>query len=114
MKRDSDSPEAYRAAVEGEQRELLEAIRALVFEVAPAIDEKIQYGMLDYPGLANLAAQKHYVSLYVMPAVLDRHRESFAGVGTGKSCLRFRRLNQLDPALVRALLTDVSKTRGQG
>ena len=56
MQRDSTSPKAYRAAVEGEQSEILEALRGVIHDVAPKIDEGIRYGMLDYPGLANLAA----------------------------------------------------------
>ncbi|MDH4016671.1 MAG: DUF1801 domain-containing protein [Actinomycetota bacterium] len=111
MKRDDRSPEHYRRSVEGTQSELLEAVRALVLEAAPDIEEGIRYGMLDYPGLANLAAQKQYVSLYVTPAVLARHAKTFAGVDRGKSCLRFKRLDQVDAASLRALLADVLAAR---
>jgi hypothetical protein len=69
--------------------------------------------MLDYPGLANLGAQKHYVSLYVMPIVLARRRKAFSGVDAGTSCLRYRRRDQLDPSAIRKLLRDVVKQRGQ-
>ena len=111
MKRDDTSPDAYRRSVEGAQAELLEAIREVVLDAAPGVEEGIRYGMLDYPGLANLAAQKQYVSLYVMPAVLARHAKRFAGVDRGKSCLRFKRLDQLDEVALRALLEDVLATR---
>ena len=80
MRRDASSPAAYRRAVSGDQRKLLEAIRTVVCEVAPDVREGIAYGMLDYPGLANLGAQKHYVALYVAPEVLKKHLEDFAGV----------------------------------
>jgi hypothetical protein len=93
MKRDDTSPDAYCESVEGKQRELLEALRALVLESAPDVEEGIRYGMLDYPGLANLAAQKQYVSLYVAPAVLAEHAAAFEGIDHGKSCLRYRRLD---------------------
>ncbi len=110
MRRDASSPEAYRAAVEGPQRELLEAIRELCLEV-PGVEEGIGHGMLDYPGLANLAAQKHTVALYVAPAVLAKRRGDFAGVDMGKSCLRFRRLEQVDREALRRLLRDVRAFR---
>lgn len=113
MKRDSGSPSAYRKAVTGEQRRLLESIRATLFEVAPDIEETIEHGMLSYPGLASLGAQKHYVSLYVMPAVLAEHRDAFPGLSAGKSCLRFRKLEQLDPAPLRKLLADVLAARSR-
>jgi len=111
MRRDSSSPEAYRADVESPQRELLEAIRAVILEVAPEVDECIGYGMLDYPGIANLAAQKKYVALYVAPAVLARRKHDFPGVDAGKSCLRFRKLDQLDRDALLRLIREVRAFR---
>jgi len=111
MKREDRSPDHYRRSVEGPQSELLEALRASILAAVPDVEEGIRYGMLDYPGLANLAAQKRYVSLYVKPAVLARHAKAFAGVDRGKSCLRFASLDQVDPASLRALLVDVRAER---
>lgn len=111
MRRDASSPEAYRRDVEGAQRELLDAIRDVILEVAPDVEEAIRYGMLDYPGLANLAAQKQYVALYVPPPVLAARKRDFAGIDSGKSCLRYRRPDQLDRDAVRRLLRDVAQYR---
>jgi len=107
MKRDASSPEAYRADVGPAWGALLEAIRRTILDEVPGVAEGIRYGMLDYPGVANLAAQKHYVALYVAPAVLARHREAFPGVEAGKDCLRFARAAQLDRVALRRLIRDV-------
>jgi uncharacterized protein YdhG (YjbR/CyaY superfamily) len=107
MKRDDRSPQAYRESVEGAQRELLEALRAVVREAAPDVEERCRFGMLDDPGLANLATQKRSVHLHVMPEVPAR----LAGVDRGKSCLRFARLDQVDAPSLRALLDDVRAAR---
>ena len=111
MRRPDESPEVYRASVEAPLREVLEAVRSVVLEVVPEDRECIGHGMLDYPGLANLAAQKDYVALYVAPAVLERHRDAFPGVSAGKSCLRFKRLDQAQPDALRTLLRDVRAFR---
>jgi hypothetical protein len=111
MRRDDRSPDAYRALVGGVQRELLDAVREVILEVVPDVEEGIGHGMLDYPGLANLAAQKHHVSLYLMPDVLERHRSAFPGTSCGRSCLRFTKSEQLDRDALRALLADVWETR---
>lgn len=111
MKRDTRSPLAYRNDVTGEQSEMLETIRNAILSVAPDTTEIIDCGMLGYPGLANLAAQKHYVALYVMPAVLAEHRENFSGADCGKSCIRFRRPDQINPQRLRVLLRDVLEAR---
>jgi uncharacterized protein YdhG (YjbR/CyaY superfamily) len=113
MQRNASSPDEYRSMIEGEQREILESIRCAVFDVAPGAREELEHGMLSYPGIASLGAQKHYVSLYVMPKVLARHSARFKGVDAGKSCLRFRRLAQLDDARLRALLADVRDARAE-
>lgn len=111
MRRNDSSPAAYRNDVSGEQSEMLETIRNAILSVAPDNEEIIEHGMLGYPGLANLAAQKHYVALYVMPAVLTKHRKSFSDADCGKSCLRFRRLEQIDSERLRILLRDVLEAR---
>lgn len=105
MKRDDRSPEAYLADTPAEQREMLERIRAIVRQVAPGGPEGMRYGMLDFPGVCSLAAQKHHVSLYLPPPLLAAHAADFPGVDRGRSCLRFRRPNQLDEAALRRLLT---------
>ena len=111
MKRDDSSPAAYVADVEGEQREMIEIIRAVIREIAPEIREGIQYGMLDYPGLCNVAAQKQYVSVYTDWNVLANHRHLIPGVSCGKSCIRFRRKQQILDSRLPELLKEVLEYR---
>lgn len=111
MRRESSSPAAYRNAVDGDLSEILEAIRAIILEIAPDIEEGIAHGMLDYPGLASLAAQKNYVALYVAATVLAERKADFPGVSSGKSCLRFARIDQLDRKAMATLLREVRTYR---
>ncbi|MHA2314012.1 MAG: DUF1801 domain-containing protein [Candidatus Hermodarchaeia archaeon] len=103
MRRDASSPSAYRADVSGELSEILESNRSLIFEVTSQVKEGIKYGMLHYSlnevDLALLAAQKHYVSLYLDPQVVDQYRPALKKLDIGKSCLRYRRMSQLDSSL---------------
>ncbi len=114
MRRDDSSPDAYVADVDGKLRPILEHVRAVVRAVAPEIPEGMAHGMLDYPGLCNLGAQKHHVALYVAPAVLARYGERFGGARCGKSCLRLTRLEQADTATLTALLSEVRAFRAAG
>lgn len=110
MKRPHDSPQSYIDSVSGAQRELLDHLRALVSEAAPEAVEGIRYGMLDYPDLCSLAAQKHFVALYVDPAVVDGFRDRLGDVDCGKSCLRFKRLDQVpDEVIVEILRARASR-----
>ena len=113
MKRDAKPPLDYRNTVTGEQSEMLEVIRGVIFEVMPDVEEIIEYGMLGHPGLANLAAQKHYVAHYVSPAVLAKHRDRLPDVDCGTSCLRFRSADQIDSDSLRDLFRDVIEARSE-
>ncbi len=107
MQRNSESPEHYIDAVEGDQKELLLKIRSLIQEIAPEAGETIEYGMLGYPGIGNLAAQKNYVSLYVAPKALAQFKKAHPSSNCGKSCLRFKSDKEFNPEAVRNLLTEV-------
>lgn len=111
MRRDDSSPEAYIADVGGEQKELLLAVRGVIRETHSDIEEGMAYGMLDYPGLANLAAQKNHVALYVAPEVLAKHKQNFPGADCGKSCLRLNSMQQFDAAALAELLDEVRAFR---
>jgi len=109
MKRDSTSPSNYIDSIDGEQKELLMAIRKLIIEVEPKAEEVINYGMLEYTDFANLAAQKNYVSLYVSPEALAAHKKKYPGADCGKSCLRFTSIKKFDPAAIKCLLEMVKE-----
>ena len=109
MKRDDRSPAHYIDSVEGEQKQLLLSIRALIQSVAPDAEEYIEYGMLGYGEVANLAAQKNYVSLYVSPKALAEYKKKHATADCGKSCLRFKSVGNFDSVAVKDLLTTVQK-----
>ncbi|MDF1738911.1 MAG: DUF1801 domain-containing protein [Verrucomicrobiales bacterium] len=89
MKRDDSSPEAYIASIDEPQKSLFLAIRELIVEVAPDAEEGIEYGMLVFGDIANLAAQKNYVSLYIPPAAMAPFKQRHPSLNCGKCCLRF-------------------------
>ncbi|MHC4401398.1 MAG: DUF1801 domain-containing protein [Planctomycetota bacterium] len=110
MRRDDRSPSSYLDSVDGELKDLLVEIRSLIFKVHPQCEELIEYGMLGYPGLANLAAQKGYVSLYVSPEALAKYKKQYACADCGKSCLRFKSMKDFDESAITYLLELVKKT----
>lgn len=63
--------------------------------------------MLSYSGVGHLAAQKQFVSLYVDPKILDKHPDAFPGVNCGKSCIRFKKLNQINESGLRQVIQAV-------
>jgi hypothetical protein len=118
---------AYLRELPPDRRAVVGAVRQLVLEHLPkGYEEAMNWGMITYQvprkrfaGTANLqplcyaalAAQKNYYSLYLMslyvnPRELESFRAAFKAAGKkldrGKSCVRFRRLEDLElPAVAR-------------
>lgn len=112
MQRDVATPEAYLALVPPAQRALLDHLRGLVLEATPGLKEGIRWGMLCYEdsgALFALAAQKHYVGLYVMATQALRDMEhELKPLDHGKGCLRFKKLDAVPTEVIRRLLVHAS------
>jgi hypothetical protein len=113
-----ETAEEYLAALPEDRRAAIGAIRAVILEHLPAgYVEQIRYGMLTYCvplerfadtyngqplQLVGLASQKRHMALYMMGVYgeTDRtFRERWQATGKkldmGKSCVRFRRLEDV-------------------
>jgi uncharacterized protein YdhG (YjbR/CyaY superfamily) len=100
-------------ALTPERREALEALRALVYQVAPDAVETMRYGMpaYDVAGkvLCQFASQKRYVSLYLDPKIVDKHRGELEGLSLGKGCVRFRKLDKLPLETIERMLREIAR-----
>jgi uncharacterized protein YdhG (YjbR/CyaY superfamily) len=98
----------YLEALDPARRAALARLRALLREVAPAAEETMHYRMPTYevrPGVRiAFASQKHHLSLYLDPVVVEQHREALQGLSLGQSCVRFRREEDLPWDIVRRML----------
>lgn len=108
MQRKVNSSAEYLATVPTEQLPLINHIRHLIQKNVPGLHESIRYGMLAYNdrgGLLALAAQKHYVSLYVFATQALRDMASeLQDIDHGKGCLRFKHLNDFPTDTIAKLL----------
>jgi hypothetical protein len=125
--------EAYLDELPGDRRATVEAVRAVVLEHLPAgFEEGIQYGMIGYYvpltrypttyngeplGIAALANQKRHISLYLMGIYANdadawwfREQWTLSGkrLDMGKSCVRFKNLDDVPLDVVGAAIARVS------
>ncbi|MBA2243670.1 MAG: DUF1801 domain-containing protein [Gemmatimonadetes bacterium] len=123
------SPEQYLSELPEERRTVVAAVRDTILRNLPeGYRESMSWGMLSYEipleryrntynkqplGYAALAAQKNGYSLYLTCVYSDaeqerRLREGFAAAGKklnmGKSCVRFKRLDDLPLELIGELI----------
>lgn len=105
----------WLAELDPGRRPALEAVRASAIRRLGAAAERMSYGMPAYvrPGEAApifaLNSQKQYISLYVSPRVHALHADALSGLDAGKSCIRFRRPEQIDQGLVDRMLADTAR-----
>ncbi len=125
--------EEYLAELPPERAAVVEAVRDLVLDALPdGVEESMNYGMIAYEiplerypetynkqplMFAGLAAQKHHYALYLhgvyaSDTAEQRLRGAYAEAGAkldmGKSCVRFKRLDQLVPGAIAEAVSAVS------
>ena len=123
------TPDEYIAALPEDRRAAVSVVRDVVRQnLPPGFEEGMQYGMIGwyvplemFPdtyngqplGLAGLASQKHYISLYLNNVYGDRETETWfrarweetgKGLNMGKSCVRFKRLEDIPLDVIGATI----------
>jgi uncharacterized protein YdhG (YjbR/CyaY superfamily) len=99
-----------------ERKAALTELRTLIRETVPDAVETLKYRMPTYEYaegvLCAFASQKRYMSLYMDTELVEMHKQELAGLDVGKSCIRFRRLEQLPLETVRMILLETVEKRG--
>ena len=132
MRSEAATVEEYLASLPEERRQAIEAVREVVLANLPdGYEETMNWGMIayevplaTYPDTYNnrplmyaaLASQKNYMSLYLtsvyaLPGAADEFERAYRATGKrydmGKSCVRFRRLDDLPLDLVAQTIAAV-------
>ena len=94
------TPAQYLASLPTERRADVAALHKAICKVVPALKPQIAYGMIGYgsdkPAIA-LASQKQHISLYICSGSLaEKNKARLGKVSVGKSCIRFKRLEDLN------------------
>lgn len=123
------TPAEYIAQLQEPRKGDIAALDALIRKHAPALEPHIYSGMLGYgpfdyrygTGRAGtaariaLASNAAYISLYALAAdergyVAERFKARLPKASIGKSCVRFKRVSDLDPAAVAELIEVTART----
>ena len=139
MKSVSTSPNEYISQLPEERFEPMERLRSVILKnLAKGYKEEMSYGMIGYvipheiypdgyhcnPKLPlpfiNIASQKNYIALYHMgvyaqPSLLnwfvnEYPKHSKSKLDMGKSCIRFKKMDDIPFDLIAELMTKLSPT----
>lgn len=127
-------PDEYIVMIDEPRRSDIEALDKLIREVAPQLDRKlygsiIGYGSYDYKSKSGregewfkvgLASQKNYISVYVCEVnkdgkyIAEEAKDGFPKASIGKSCIRFKKLEDIDQEELKKLIISAAKGKGLG
>lgn len=122
---------AYIAAVPKERKEAIMFLHAFIQKSVPKLKSHFAYNMLGYGSfpyqsykkellqwpIIALANQKNYISLYVCALedgeyLAEKYQSKLGKVSTGKSCIRFKNLKDVNMGELKKLLRKAAKKPG--
>ena len=107
--------DAYLKEADAARRPALVQLRKLCREILSGCDEEMDYGMATYKKggemVTAFANQKGYIAFYAGSAATAKHKKELAGTDCGKGCIRYKKQEQIDFNVVRAILTDLRAGR---
>jgi len=121
----------YLAAVPKDRKEDLLFLHNFIQKTVPRLKPHFAYNMLGYgffpyhnskkevlswPTIA-LANQKNYISLYVCAVdngkyIAEKHKKELGKVSVGKSCIRFKKLEDVNLPILKKVLQLAAKSPG--
>jgi len=130
----TDTPDQFLEALEDPRREEVARLHALIVETVPELEPHVASGMLAYGHYRyryesgregewfsiGLASRKQGISLYIVAEcegggyLAERYRERLPKASIGKSCVRFKRLADVDIDVLRELIAESGRLRPAG
>jgi len=118
MKSNAGTVSAYLDELPPERRKALETLRGMIEKAAPKAKGSMKYGFPSWEWngpLFALASKPNGMELYVAEAdLVAKRKKLFGEVEVGTSSLRFKRIEDLNLAVVAGLLADAADRRKGG
>jgi hypothetical protein len=119
------TPAEYLAKLEEPRKSEVAALDALIRRTAPKLAPFVHGGILAYGPWhykyatgregdwfrIGVASNKNYISLYVCAGdntgyIAERYKEALPKANIGRSCVRFKRLNDLDQSALKKMIRE--------
>jgi len=107
MQSQAASIREYLDELAPEDRAVIEKLDELVRSAAPTATGGMKYGMPVYQlkdRMIGFNKQKNYFSFYADPAIVKRFRSELEKLEIGKSCIRFRKLEDVSLDALRKIV----------
>lgn len=128
----ASSVQDYISQIEEPRKTAIASLHALISKTLPHLPATIQYNMIGYGSyhyryatgregdapIIALASQKNYISIYAHAVtgegkyLAEAYAHRLGKVNVGKSCIRFKRVEDLNTAVLTDLLKEADKIVG--
>jgi len=112
MKSKASTIPEYISGLSSKERSVVATLDKMVRVAAPKGSGSMKYGMPTYEFASRIIAfnsQKNYFSFYADPEIVKRYRTELRGLDCGKSCIRFRKIEDVSLATLRKIVSDCAK-----
>lgn len=123
------TPQAYIRGLEEPRRAEVRRLHELIRKTAPKLEPYMESGMIGYGRyhyrsasgregewcVLGLASRKRYISFYVVAEdgeggyLAESYRDRLPKADIGRSCVRFKRLDDLDEKVLREMIRAAAK-----
>ena len=123
------APSEYIAGLTQPRQNQIQKLHEFIVQTVPRLKPYIISGMLGYGAyhykyasgrqgdwcIVGLASQKNYISLYVCAVrdgayIAEGYRDQLPKASIGKSCIRFKKLEDIDFAVIEKILKEAEKS----
>ena len=128
MKSNAKNPTEYINSLDEPRKKEIKKLHGFIRKTVPNLKPHMKYGMLGYGSyhykyasgregdwfVVGLANQKNYISLYACMSdgkqyVAEKHKKDLPKANIGKSCIRFRKLEDVDLKIIKQLLQETNE-----
>ncbi len=127
------TPNEYLAHIDDERKEDMNTLHQLIQKTVPDLKPQIISGMIGYGkyhyktksgregdwSLILLSNRKNYISVYVCAVkdgkyIAETNKDRLGKVSVGKSCIRFKKLSDINLDVLKELIKEAEKAGGMG
>lgn len=110
MKYEVATIEEYIEVIPDDRKEIVLRLIALVKEYFPELSGNMEYNMPSFVPVCAIASQKNYISLYIQRIdLVEKYRSELGKLKVGKSCIRFKKMEQLPEDVIRKIFIETKK-----
>ena len=130
---EAKNPDEYIEQIAEPRKSEIVALDKMIRKLAPELDRMMYHSVIGYGSAhyrsksgregvwfkVGLASQKNYISVYLCALedgeyIAEKNKDKFPKASIGKSCIRFKKVEDIDLEVLVKLIKQAAKSEGLG